>query len=341
MAVANVAVLNKNNVFRVIQTFILSMSINSKKTAQEYEADIRQFFKIMRNKDIEELTDHDLKVTHQEAQEYQYIMRQKYSANTVNRKISSLRSLYNKLKANDFDVNPLAFDLNKIKNTETNSYDVLTVDEALRMIEEAKKLNNGEEKSLLIELAVMTSIRLEALINLTWANFVEKGDFYLVQVFDKGRKFDEKPIKKDLYHRLLRLKKDNTNKVFSISKRTVERAVKELAKRMGMEDRNITFHSLKKVGVNWILETTGDIVLAAKQGNHSTINTTYKYYVDKKKKYDNYAGLTIGEKPDLNILKQVDIETIIKAISAMSVDVQQSLVNKIKSEMDNTKGGVL
>lgn len=332
MAVAKVIQLNTvGDVYSIIKTFIRSLALNSENTARNYEMDIRQFFEMTRGKSIEHLTVEDLQFTYNDILDYQLYLAERYSTNSVNRKINVLRSLYHKLAANDIPVNPMVFDIPKLKESDAESYGTLTWEEAKQMIELAKKERNGEEKSLLIELAVMTSIRLTALLNLKWKNFEQKDGFWVVKVIDKGNSVDEKPIKNELYQRLLTLKSKNKEKVFSVSESTANRLVKKLAKEMGIdEERNIVFHSLKKVGINWVLDTTGDLVLASKQGNHKSIQTTYNYYLDRNKDFSKYAGLTMGEKPDLEQLRNVDIDVLIKAIGSLDLSVQHALLNKVK-----------
>lgn len=340
MAVAKVIPLNTaSDVYSIIKTFIRTLSLNSENTARSYEADIRQFFEVTRGKKIEQLTVDDLHFTYSDVQNYQLYLAQRYASNSVNRKINVLRSLYSKFAANGLSVNPMVFDVPKLREADAESYGTLTWEEAKQMIELAKEERNGEEKSLLIELAVMTSIRLTALLNLTWKDFEQKEGFWVVKVIDKGKSADEKPIRDELYHRLLKLKRHNDDKVFSVSESTANRLVKKLAKKMGIdEERNIVFHSLKKVGINWVLDTTGDIVLASKQGNHKAIQTTYNYYLDRNKDFSKYAGLTMGEKPDLEPLRNVDIDVLIEAIGSLDLNVQYALVNKVKQlQVTNNK----
>ena len=175
----------------------------------------------------------------------------------------------------------------------------LTIEESERLADAALELHKGYEKSMLIKLAARTSIRETALLNLKFNDIAydSKNDCYLVRVLDKGNKKDEKPITKEFYNDLLKIKNEyyyskyDDSKVFHLNKDSVCDLMRFATKKCGLEDRNITFHSLKGIAINWTLENYNDIVLAQKQGNHANINTTM-VYVNKSRDVSGMAGLS-------------------------------------------------
>ncbi|WP_170318665.1 hypothetical protein [Paenibacillus sp. HGF7] len=112
---------------------------------------------------------------------------------------------------------------------DSQSYGKLTLEEARFFAELALSQDKGLEKSVLIRLAYTTSIREGALLSLT--------------------------------------ERYNDNKFFHITPKTISAMMKKIRKQLGIpEYRNIVFHSLKTVAINWELETTGDIHRAKRQG---------------------------------------------------------------------------
>ena len=82
-------------------------------------------------------------------------------------------------------------------------------DEVIAMIQILKNdPNKGEEKSLLWELAEVTSFRKSSLLNLKWSSIIynPQQDLYIISTYLKKKK-DKKPITPDLYERLLKNKK--------------------------------------------------------------------------------------------------------------------------------------
>src|SRR5690606_21671595 len=120
---------------------------------------------------------------------------------------AAISSLYDFFETNEYPVKAKVMKVSPLSD-DSESYGKITLDEAREMAELVKKQVKGVEKSCLIRLAYVTSIRLGALLSLTWNNIKlsENGNFYTVEVFDKGKKKDRKPITKELYEELLKIK---------------------------------------------------------------------------------------------------------------------------------------
>lgn len=331
MLTDKIVILNQNNVFSSITAFINDRGANSDNTKKAYETDIRQFFQMMRQKEVEHLKEADLIFQHKDILRYKEELSNLYNSNTtVNRKLSTIKNLFEFLKIDHQGIRTEVFQVGRLKE-KVNSYGVLSLDEAQKMIEVAKELPSGTEKSLIIELATFTSIRLTALLSLTWKNIKNVDGFWIVSVYDKGEKLDEKPISNDLYTRLLVLKTDSY-KIFTLTDKTCQRAIKQLCEKIGIndEERNITFHSLKKVGVNWIIDATGDITKGAQQGNHSNIQTTFKHYRSKRKDFGSMAGILMSNQVDLSPLEDMNKEELIQLIQSSSLSTKFDIAKRIK-----------
>lgn len=328
------------SVHKSIQTFLNHKGKKSTHTQKAYESDIKMFFSFMRGKDLSDLTENDLNFTQEEVIEYQdWLMelegknnKRKYKNTSINRKINSLRSLYSYLLKNKYDVDAYAFDIDELPEHDSEVIGVLTVEEAKQLVELAKNLPNGLEKSLLIELAYKTSIRLGAILSLKLDNFKKHDDeIWIIEVIDKGNKKDKKPISNEFYNRLINtLNRQKEERLFQMSRTTINDAISEICKQMNItKDRNISFHSLKKVAINWILEETGDIALALIQGNHSNHKVMLDHYVEMNKNYSEYAGIAMDNEIDINEIEKYSKECLISAIRKLDKKSIKSLLKEL------------
>lgn len=337
MAMPQTILLQTKTIYSTIENFINKKALNSINTAKAYESDIRQFFMTVKNKHIEKLLEEDLQTDIDEVEYYQTRLAtdlndgKPYGSSTIERKIGVLRSLYSKLEAK-YDVKEAWFKVDKIKG-ESKSWGVVSWDEVEKMIEFVRDTRKGNIKASLIETAVITSFRQNELLELEWSNLKQIDGVWVLEVtyqVGKGRKSNMKPINDDLYERLISLKKDN-NKIFDISKKAVGNMMIKMREELGLDD-DITFHSLKKCGINEVYElTNGDIMAVAEQGNHSNFDTAYKHYMNKKKNYSQMACLKIGQKVDLSPLEELSKEDLLELISNSSRSAQMEIINGVKN----------
>lgn len=329
MLAQNITQLNVGTVHNKVATYIKKKARKSEKTAQAYEADFRQFCKIALGKELEYLKDEDLAIDTEIICKYQDLLCEKYKGTSVNRKMSAIKSIFEYLAIDNKNIRMEVFNAVETLPKFTNHYGVLEKEEVDQMIELAKELPNGEEKSALIWLAFQTGIRLNALLNLKWEDIKRIQNVWVVTVYDKGNKYDEKPIPDALYARLSAFRGDG-EKVFNMTPKTAERTIKTLCERMGIDaDRNITFHSLKKAGINYILDITGDIDLAAKFGNHKTIQTTYESYANRKKDYAEMPSYTIGQEIDTSALDNLTKEQLLEIIRSCKDATKIEIMSKL------------
>lgn len=333
-ALAPVTRINTRSVHNDIETFLRDKALNSENTAKAYAADIRDFFLYMCGKEIGQLTVDELHFEHGDILDYRvYLMEEKeYGVTSVNRKMTSVKQVMEHLSRYErySFLRVETFTVDKLKG-EGESYGDFTFDEVMEMVERVKKQDKGMEKSLLIDFAARTSFRLESILEITWKAFEVKEDKVLVTVVGKGKKKDEKPIPLSLYDNLLSLVRPGSDKVFTLTKKTAQKAVRTLVKEMNLDERrNLVFHSLKKVAPNWIMDTTGDIKKAAIQGAHSSIETTYKHYLNRNVNYDDMAGLNMGKEIDLSVLDGMSTEELMMIIRQSNISTKNDLVNIAK-----------
>lgn len=340
-AVVNLPV---HNVYNTIQTFLDYKGERSNNTKIAYESDIILFFQIMRNKSLNQLTYEDLLFTKEQIITYRKQLQRiktskgerKYSNSTINRKINSLRSLFEFLSECEYKVNKGALSLDDLPENDSEEIGYLTLNEVETMVEVAKSHPNGIEKSIFLELAWKTSLRMDALLSLRWKNFkkVDNDDIWLVVAIDKGNKKREMPITNDFYQRILQLKgnKKKDDKVFSFGKTTVHNTMELLKEQLQIdEDRNVSFHSIRKFLIDWLIEQ-GDLKGAAQHAGHSSIETSWKHYANKHRNYRSMAGILIENKVDCSVLETLSKEELLTIIMKSNQFVQNQLIKTFEQE---------
>jgi integrase len=337
----NVVMLHNDSVLAHISKFLDRLSVDSASTSVEYKRDIQKFFKLMLGKELNELEVRDLDIKKIDIEGYQtFLLDYGYKASSINRMIASVKSLYNSFEENGFKykddngdniyIKSAPLNVDKLRTNDSDSYGMIEHEEMKDMIRRAKYMPNGVEKSLFLEFASVTSFRLEAITNLDWNDFRKESDTWVVKTLDDKGKVHEKSIRTDLYERMLETKKDD--KVFHMTSRTIERVIETLVKDMNIDpERNIKFHSIKKYGIMEVwMATGGDIIKTAEQGNHSSFETTKKYYMMFKKNYASMPSLLIGQEVDINPIKEMSKDELIALIESCDRELQFSLLNKIK-----------
>jgi integrase len=325
----NVVSMYTNEVYEDIKAFLGEITIHSEKTKVAYEKNIRQFFEIMCSKKIEHLSKDDLVFKRNDILKFRKILVDKgYANGSINQKLSSIKSLYNNLESNEYKLNTSIFNIKRLKNN-PNSYGSLSQTEAERFAEMAlTERNLKNEKRLLILFAIRTSFRLDEILNVTWNDFEYVNGVYTVKTIGKGQKKNKTAISQKLYNELLMIKNEKSKKVFQMDEKTINRTMDRLRKKLGIsQERNIVFHSFRGVAIDWELETTGDIRKAAQQGNHSSIETTYRHYINKSKDYTQVPGVRMEEEIDLSFLDGLTVEDFKEYIRQGNYKLQMDIKN--------------
>lgn len=244
-------------------------------------------------------------------------------ATSVNRKITAIKEFSKHLAAHGILVSTNFFEHIKPLKGKSDSYEVLSIPEAIMIAEWLK--NNEQRKPLMkyyyVILAVDTGIRAEALSKLTPKNFIELEEEVVIKGVDKGKKNFSKTISKALYHEM----KDNLKEwtalnqpIFNFSAKNRTDMINRALNGLNWGNRNIVFHSFKKAAVNNAFETTGDIRIAMKVGAHSSVSTTQTYLAEHG---DDFLGaFSNGNLKEIKELDYKDYskEELIAALEGMS-----------------------
>lgn len=296
-----------------VENFLNDKSAN---TALNYKTDINQFTQYFFNKDWQYVLEDELEMIEaDDVVRYRNHLKEQYSNATINRRINAMKSVYKYLEASNPLIRKAIFNVTKNLMENPNSYGSLTWEEVKEMSERAKGLSDGNEFSVLIEVAVKTCIRLSALLNLTWEQIYDKNqkgeNIKVIEVIDKGQPH-LKPISDKLYKKIEALK--GNKKVFRhFHPHKVGHYLETLCKEMKIDEkRNISFHSFKKAGVNYVFDTTNDVKLAQQQANHKSSATTMKSYLQNKEDLREIPSYTMGEDIDLDVLNDLSKEQLLQ-----------------------------
>lgn len=327
----------------------------SKNTRTAYEGDIRLFFKIVRNKEIEYLSVDDVQLTLNDFEDFIKQLtiikdikgNRIYSNKTINRKITSVKELIKYLSGKEYnnsitnEMEPIVKDISFFHHIETlpettDSFDALLPDEVFKMAElAAQEKEKSLEKKLLFMFALHTGLRKSEILSVKWKDFtVLDDDLIMIKGIGKGKKQFKRYILKEFYEELLPLKKINRKYVFSIGESTLNKLFERVRDKMNFNDgRNIVFHSIRKCSATFLYQLTNDIELVRKFLNHSNITTT-QIYLNIDSKDDKLKSAILINKIDQELYKKVDHDMLIQAISQMDSS-QIMLLNKKIMEITN------
>jgi integrase len=321
MPLENVVAFNQGTVNEDIQIFLETRESIS--TKRSYEKAIKDFFIYLRNKAIADLNEEDLVFKHKDILRYQNHLKRKYKAKTVNARINSIRSLFKFLAKNEYNVNTIVFEVKSVSENDSETIGFFdSYNEAMLMVAKAKELPRGEMKSVLFDLGTHTSVRLSALLNLRLRDFESIDDEkYLVRAIDKQNEVQEKAITKELYERIEYISKDKkrNESIFDITSRQISNDIVKLVEMMEIgKDRNISFHSFRKVAAMYEITENNDLVAAARALGHSSIQTTYEYYVKYNRDYNSEASITMGKEENIDNVEKLDRDQLISIIKKSS-----------------------
>lgn len=320
-------------------SFLADKKAGSESTFKAYRSDLNQFFQLVYGKEPHHVTVEDMaETTGNQVMEFRNALREKYSSNsTINRKINAIRSFFNYMETDYKDIRSSIFNkTKKLKENNKRGWGVLTYEEVVDMAKLSKNKDNGYELSMLVEVAFKTCIRLGALLDMTWGNIHQREQhgkkIWVIDVIDKEEKH-VKAIADNVYERLLELKEGDSfdEKVFkNFHAHKVGKMINELCEEMEIDPRrNIRFHSLKKAGINFVYDSTGDIMMAQKQGNHKDPSTTIKSYMEHKEDLTAMPSYTMGDTIDLSALKELTKDELIELIAKSSATVQLELLRRV------------
>lgn len=276
------------NVYGTLFTYFTRLAQESPKTQATYERHVRDFFRTMRNKELEDLVEEDLIFTKKQVTSYQVSLKNLHKGTTVNNALTAVKEAYSRLEDDGFAVSIGWFKLDRYDEHDKKSWDTLSHEEVIDIIKLVTMTRKGREKALFIRMAYATAFRKESLQSLKWNDFPIIDGIRYARVLGKGNKWSHKKISNDLYEELMNFKEESKNeKVFSLTNLTITRMMNHIRDNMDFGDRRIVFHSFKKASVNEVNRLSGgDLKLVQLHADHSDGSTTMNDYLAKKKMED-------------------------------------------------------
>lgn len=342
MTLANVQRIGIESAYTDIEAFLNEYENES--TRREYTRDVIEYFAYMHGKSLPELSKEDIiktktgeTIAKSHAIEYRnYLVKRaktkKPDGNyegTVNRKITTVKLMYEFLQGLGYNVNHLNFKLKKLKYV-PDSYDMLNKEQVIQMAEHVLSYRNGDELNAFIFLSAQTSFRVEVLVNAEKKNIKQsdKDSLYLITLIDKLKQKRTMGFEKWVYDKIVPCVKNG--RLFpNLTKDNVHDAITRAAKELGFEGR-ITTHSLRSTALNYEIDVTGNIVQAMEQSGHKDIKTFKDHYVKVKKDYKNMAGIRMFREINDDVFDLVSKEEILEMLKKDNRSAYEMLALKIQ-----------
>lgn len=278
----------------------------AKGTVYAYGLDVEKFFEYLEEKGIS----YNIKAfTKQDFITYiNYLKENNFEASTIKRKVYSLHEfisfLYEEGKldkvlfARKRDLTDL---IPVIKN---KPVEVLDLDTIKSLIETAESLT----QECIIRFFYSTACRISELVEAKWEDIEEENGAHIIHIYGKGKggmsKLRKVHLQNKTMEKLLELKATRSwesTYIFEsdrhkgqLSRFTINRHLKAMGKRIGIEDK-LHPHMLRKTTGTLLLEQGLDIAYVSDYLGHSDINITKKNYLDTQKSVINKVSKTLQE----------------------------------------------
>ena len=287
-----------DNTYVYVNEFLDYLKIekgSSQKTVASYKIDLRDFFKVY-EVDYNIIQKEDI---------YKYIedLKSKFKHNTVQRKISSLKSFYKFLYLNKYILKDPTNTI-KLMKKQKRLPTVLTEEEFKQIIDTFNHNPKSVRDKLILQLLIATGARISEIIELNIAD-IKDNDYKYIRVFGKGSKYRMIPIYKEIGEEIKRFIENERNllvkskrdfRIFTGSSRTMfYKTFKEHAKQAGIE-KNVHPHTIRHSIATMLLKNGADIRMVQEILGHSSITTTELYtHIEKSKLKSIYDNIKIGD----------------------------------------------
>lgn len=316
----------------VYEDYLIWLSNLSDNTQIAYSRHLTQFFMWYKSKTIEELVPSDVYIENTHMILYRNAIKKSsndYSNSTINAMVDAVKSFYSFLETNSYEVKAAWVALDPL-HANVKHAGAITMDEAEEMARLASFTQKGFEKSVLIELAYTTSFRKESLLELTMKDFKENHidkSIIEVSVIGKGDLKHTVFIRKPLFNKVKEVyNSHNKETIFSISPTTVQSMMNSLRKKMNIApERNVVFHSLRGV-----MATFGSLDEAQAHYNHSSEETTRKFYRRINSNFSNSLSLRIDQKVEKEDFENMSKEELVEMLMKQNQADLMKLKNSIK-----------
>lgn len=285
--------MKNNDVISEFENYIMiekGLSINS---IESYKKDLKMFFEFLNNKKYNTVTEDDV---------LRYIdyMEKKYKRNSILRKISTIKSFYNFLQYEGYELDevPTA----NIEDVNKGSYIpfVLEVEDIKDIIAATDNTDIGKRDHLIIKMLVATGARISEILNLKIED-IDMSSYEYIRILGKGSKGRIVPLYKEVGEELknyisnIRSEKVENYKIFDISRQLFWNNLKKYAKNAKIE-KNVHPHIFRHSVATEMIKNGADIRVVQEILGHSSIATTEVYtHLNKRELKKMYDKIGIGD----------------------------------------------
>ena len=305
-----------------------------------YSSNIKEFFQLMYNKSVDEVTEEDLTSIrpHDVQTNYINVLMDSCKNSTIKYKVKNVQQFINKLNINRVYqnvnyafINDVALSTKNLKDDSSRTRKMTKEDlEALKKwfvndrYAEGRYSYKGKIYATLVDFMFVTGSRISASFSVTWNDIKNRKDdygqsAYVIYIKDKGDKLEMFPITDEFYHQLrdVLYDDDNNQAIFhNISQRGFTNDIKNFAEELDLHEEDIfTPHSIRSLAITTYYGMNKDIVATKNFANHESIETTVGYIQDD----NNFmtSGSYMLSSPEVTIddiseLSKEDLLSIIK-----------------------------
>lgn len=330
---------NGINVKELIEMYLNSK--NDEKTVRNYSTHVRDFFKLTKGKDIEELIEKDLEIRHADFDKFISSLKEEGKSNsTINAKLTAIRGLFKFLSSRKKDIGftveintDIFKDMQKVKTLD-NYHGDLEYDEVFLLSDLAKQEEKQPLlKSLFILFSLRTAFRKDEVLSVRWDDFIlMPNGTYFLEVEGKYGAKHRRNITPEFHKELENAKEDETY-VFPIDPTELQRTKDRLCELANIpKKRKIVLHSIRGAAITRHYEIHKDIVATKEYANHKSVETTLHYIKKRNYGYDDIVTMTETiENNDLSTLSHEELLNLIKNNKDLEFQVKTALVNSKKN----------
>lgn len=331
-----------------IKEFLRNRKKRSVKTLNNYKIRIDFFFDVTVGKNINNVTWNDiLSIERGHVIKYRNkLLEMNNSPQTVNQKLSTIKSLYKKgLKGfkNDIDISidVLNIECEVVKSEDKKSWGTLSKDEIDNLLLFCSTRFKPRIQEMFYKTSFATGIRIGALSSITMENIICKEDsktgkkVHTIIGYDKGRPLNE-AISDSLHAELMEIAIGN--RIFKIDTGTLRNTLKDFCKEYNIEDaRNIVPHSIKKASVGFVNEMNGgDLYATSKHAKHSNIQTTQAHYIEMPSLCEQPSYTMFNsEQYCIDNLKDLSKEDLLRMIEKAGKPTIKKMMDIMESEKND------
>lgn len=266
---------------------------NSPKTMQTYEIALRQFFKHLNEKGIENPTREDII-------DYRNELKTKLKPTTVNSYLIAVKSFFKWLSYEDLYKN-ITENVKSIKFEKRHLKLGLEEEQLQKVLSNCKNLR----EELIIKLSITCGLRANELVNIKKNDFYNDNGTIMLRILGKGRdgiKSDVVKVDGRIFNLIekyceeydvkdyLFTSTSNNNKGGKVNTITIRRIVNKIFKDSGLDEDLYSAHSLRHTAVVLALKSGLSIHEVSESVRHSQVNTTMIYVNELNKKESNFAN---------------------------------------------------